>query len=363
MLRQPPPLDTPLTLEHTADGVTAEHDGRPVASARPAAAEPVPVEPAGVGTARAAEAAYPGRSAHPFPTCFACGTSREPGDGLRIFPGPIGEPIGGLVDGSIGRSIGGPTRSAATWTPHPSVAEDFHDYDQAQRQASLPVTWAALDCVGAWAADQGERMMVLGTMTGSRARRPAIGEEHVVVGVGARPEGRKTFSASALYDARGALVGIADHVWIAVDPRFSTEAEARRTLGTCSLLTIQGRCRTRWQTCRRARRRARRRAVVGHVDEQGVRPSGGGTRSVYQVYVRSFADSDGDGIGDLPGITSRLPYLRDLGIDAVWLTPFYTSPQHDHGYDVADYRDVDPLFGSLSDFDTLMPPPTTSGSV
>lgn len=74
----------------------------------------------------------------------------------------------------------------------------------------------------------------------------------------------------------------------------------------------------------------------------------------YQVYVRSFADLDGDGIGDLPGITSRLPYLRDLGVDALWITPFYTSPQNDHGYDVADYTDVDPLFGSIADADALL---------
>src|SRR3954466_5675731 len=74
----------------------------------------------------------------------------------------------------------------------------------------------------------------------------------------------------------------------------------------------------------------------------------------YQIYVRSFADGDGDGIGDLPGITARLPHLRDLGVDAVWLTPFYTSPQHDHGYDVADYEDVDPLFGTLADADELV---------
>lgn len=80
---------------------------------------------------------------------------------------------------------------------------------------------------------------------------------------------------------------------------------------------------------------------------------------VYQVYVRSFADGmpaggHGDGIGDLPGITSRLPYLRDLGVDALWITPFYTSPQKDHGYDVADYTDVDPLFGVLADVDALL---------
>ncbi|MFD1825797.1 glycoside hydrolase family 13 protein [Mumia zhuanghuii] len=74
----------------------------------------------------------------------------------------------------------------------------------------------------------------------------------------------------------------------------------------------------------------------------------------YQIYVRSFADADGDGVGDLRGITAHLDYLERLNVDALWLTPFYTSPQADHGYDVADYRDVDPLFGTLADFDEML---------
>ena len=75
---------------------------------------------------------------------------------------------------------------------------------------------------------------------------------------------------------------------------------------------------------------------------------------VYQVYLRSFADGDGDGIGDLKGLTSRMDYLADLGVDAIWLNPCYTSPQRDHGYDIADYFAIDPDYGTLADFDALV---------
>lgn len=76
--------------------------------------------------------------------------------------------------------------------------------------------------------------------------------------------------------------------------------------------------------------------------------------NLYQIFVRSFADSNGDGVGDIPGITAHLQYLADLGINAIWLTPFYPSPQFDTGYDVADYYNVDPTYGTLSDFDAMV---------
>src|SRR6478672_10979316 len=76
--------------------------------------------------------------------------------------------------------------------------------------------------------------------------------------------------------------------------------------------------------------------------------------TVYQIYPRSFMDSNGDGVGDLPGIVSRLDYLRWLGVDAVWISPIYPSPMKDFGYDVADYTAVNPLFGTMDDFDRLV---------
>ncbi len=76
--------------------------------------------------------------------------------------------------------------------------------------------------------------------------------------------------------------------------------------------------------------------------------------AIYQIYPRSFMDSNNDGIGDLPGITARLDHVASLGVDAVWISPFFTSPMHDFGYDVADFCGVDPIFGNLDDFDHLI---------
>lgn len=82
---------------------------------------------------------------------------------------------------------------------------------------------------------------------------------------------------------------------------------------------------------------------------------------VYEVYLQSFCDSNGDGIGDLPGLLSRLDYIAALGVDAIWITPFYRSPMADNGYDVADYRAIDPRYGTLADFDAVVARAKTLG--
>jgi hypothetical protein len=191
-LLAPPPLDTPLSVE-TVDGVTsASVAGRPVARAETAPEDLVSVDPVPLEEARAAEAAFVGLAYHPFPTCFVCGPDRT--DGLAIFPGPVAD-----QDGLI--------RLAAGWTPDESVAE------------ALPaVTWSALDCIGGWAGGLAVRTMVLARMTARVDVLPRIGEDHVVVGLGRRTEGRKTFTAAALYDSTGRLLGRAEHLWLAVDP-------------------------------------------------------------------------------------------------------------------------------------------------
>ena len=75
---------------------------------------------------------------------------------------------------------------------------------------------------------------------------------------------------------------------------------------------------------------------------------------IYQIYLRSFKDSNGDGIGDIRGITQQLDYLKELGVDYLWITPFFVSPQNDNGYDVADYRNIDPIFGTMDDLEELL---------
>ena len=75
---------------------------------------------------------------------------------------------------------------------------------------------------------------------------------------------------------------------------------------------------------------------------------------VYQIYPRSFADSNGDGIGDLNGITAHLDYLHELGVDVIWVSPFYKSPNDDNGYDISDYRDIMDEFGTMEDFDRML---------
>ncbi len=75
---------------------------------------------------------------------------------------------------------------------------------------------------------------------------------------------------------------------------------------------------------------------------------------MYQIYPRSYQDSDGDGIGDIQGIISRLDYLVEIGVEAVWISPMYESPMADFGYDISDFRNIDPIFGDLDDFDELV---------
>ena len=201
-LRRPPPLDAPLTVT-TADGVTTLSDAEGlVASARVVDLELAAVDEVPADVAAEAMLHYPGLGNHPFPTCFACGTDRAEGDGLRIFPGPVGGDRGHV---------------ASLWVPQPGHAESSDLVDGVQR-CGLGTTWAALDCVGGWSEDLEGRPCVLGRMTARVDALPVVGELHVVVGRHLGTDGRKSFTASTLYDADGRVVAGAQHTWIQVDP-------------------------------------------------------------------------------------------------------------------------------------------------
>ncbi len=189
-LRRPPPLAAPLTVT-TEDGVTTLGDeGGPVATARIVEDDLAAVDGVPPDVAADAMLRYPGLGNHPFPTCFACGTDRAEGDGLRIFPGPVGGDRGHV---------------ASLWVPHPGNDD-------------VPTTWAALDCVGGWSEDLEGRPCVLGRMTARVDTLPVVGEPHVVVGRHLSTDGRKSFTASALYGADGRVLAVARHTWIQVDP-------------------------------------------------------------------------------------------------------------------------------------------------
>lgn len=202
-LRQPPPLDATMHVVGESDAVQLTFGGAVVATAELTDVGVEPVEAVSYGTAAEASGSYPGFDQHPFPTCFSCGPERV--DGLRIFPGEVDPVAGG-------------TRVAAPWTPDQSLFADWHEYDEAPPRACLAATWAALDCIGAWAGDMTDRMMVLGRMTAVVDDLPVIGEPHVVTGEHRGGEGRRTFTASTLHDSDGRIVGRAEHVWFEVDP-------------------------------------------------------------------------------------------------------------------------------------------------
>lgn len=203
-LRKPPPLETDLTVEHGEDGPTTRLllGDTVVAEARCTDEELAAVDEVSPAAAAEAMASYPGLRSHPFPRCFVCGPERDEGDGLRIFPGPVGD-----------------RRVASVWTPHASLAEASDLLDPGVQRVSLGTAWAALDCVGGWSTDLEGRPAVLGQIAARVDALPVIGEPHVVMGEELAVEGRKTFTASTVYDSDGRIVARARHIWIAVDPR------------------------------------------------------------------------------------------------------------------------------------------------
>lgn len=190
-LRAPIPLDTPLEVSGTDDGVEVHHRDALVARARPAPAVEL-TPPSTVGLASASEAVddYAGFVDHAFPTCFVCGPDRPAGDGLRIFPGPV--PGAGVV--------------AAPWTPDPSLATD-------DGRVRPELVWAALDCPSGFAVFDG-RVAVLARMQVRRYADVPVGEPVVVLAWRRGEEGRKLGAASAVQHPDGRVLAVADALWI-----------------------------------------------------------------------------------------------------------------------------------------------------
>jgi hypothetical protein len=195
-LHSPPPLDAPLSLRIGPRRGHALHGDSLLATVAPSATPIAVVDAVEPRTALQAQEAYTGHVGHPFPTCFVCGTDREPGDGLLLRPG---------------RVPGRTDLVACVWTPDESVA--------GPGGAVRPeVVWSVLDCPGGWTGDPAREPAVLGRMTARIDAAPRIGEQCVVVG---RLENRSEHTAvntTALYGPGGNLLGLAEALWLRADP-------------------------------------------------------------------------------------------------------------------------------------------------
>jgi hypothetical protein len=198
-LRAPPPLDTPLTIQRGEQKASlVRGDGALIAEAVPATIAIDVPNAVSMDAARLAASANPWRDRHPYPTCFVCGPRRQPGDGMRIFPGPVqGEPV-----------------FAAPWTPEASLAD-------AQGMVRDEFVWAALDCPSGVVTDRfGDVGRILLGRLAAHLRLPvAAGRPHLVEAWTVAREGRKLNTASALYTAHGALCAAARAVWIEVSEK------------------------------------------------------------------------------------------------------------------------------------------------
>ncbi len=206
-LRQPPPLDVPLelTVENAAGALT--RDGVLIASARPGSLDLEVPEPLSLSAAREAANNYTGFHQHIFPSCFVCGPQREPGDGMRIFPGEVRDApdIEGIV--------------AAPWTPDGTLADE----GGLVRNIFL---WAALDCPGYFAVGKKGEAAVLGRMTAEISGTVMADKPYIVMAWPTGLDGRKLYSGTAIFDADGTLIAKAAATWIKIGSEASFTVES-----------------------------------------------------------------------------------------------------------------------------------------
>ena len=199
-LSRPPRLDTDLTVAETDEGWALSDGDELVAAARLDERMLEPVTAVDRRTAGRAEAAYDGLLSHPFGACFGCGPGSD--QGLRIFPGEVPE------------AVPGRRRVAATVNAVPELPRDATN----DQQISLATAWSALDCASGWAAHIEQQPIVLGQMTASVITLPRIDEHYLIVAEERGRQGRRVETACTLYTDDGAVMGTAEHTWIAIDP-------------------------------------------------------------------------------------------------------------------------------------------------